>query len=58
MFGYEPRLVVEPTTSTPTYVPIAEMVEHREQHLQSLKTHLARALNKMKQFADKKHGDF
>jgi hypothetical protein len=58
MFGYEPRLAAEPTSLAVTSVPVTEMIEHREQHLQSLKTHLARAQNKMKQAADRKRRDF
>jgi len=37
---------------------IVEIIEHREQHLQSLKYNLARAQNRMKLLADQKCHDF
>ena len=58
MYGYEPKLAAEPTLSPTASTSVTEMVENREQHLQSLKTHLARAQNKMKQSADQKRKDF
>jgi len=37
---------------------VAEIIEHRELHIQSLKEHLARAQNRMKQVADTKCTDY
>ena len=41
-----------------THLLLVEIIEHREQHLQSLKQNLARAQNRMKLLADQKCQDF
>lgn len=57
LYGYEPNVgatsILHPAIS-PT---VAELVEHRELHLQSIKTHLANAQNRMKMLADRKRTD-
>lgn len=58
LYGYEPNLGlithIPPTTS----LAVAVQVENRQQHLEALKEHLARAQNKIKLTADKKRKDF
>ena len=58
LYGYEPNIGVVlsiPATTSPTG---AELIEHWELHLQSLKQNLAWAQNKMKLQANNKCNDF
>ena len=45
LYGYEPNLGAVPSIPSDTSPSVAEIIEHREQHLQSLKQDLARAQN-------------
>jgi len=47
LYGYEPNLGAVPSIPSDTSPSVAEIIEHREQHLQSLKQNLARAQNRM-----------
>ena len=58
LYGYEPNLGAIPSIPSDTSPSVVEVIEHREQHLQSLKQNLARAQNRMKLLADKKRKDF
>jgi hypothetical protein len=54
LYGYEPNLVLAPEVSRDTTPTVAEVVQNRELQIQTLKTHLSAAQNKMKIQADKK----
>jgi hypothetical protein len=54
LYAYEPNLALAPSIQSDVLPAVADMVHHREIHIQSLKQHLARAQNKMKTQADKK----
>lgn len=58
LYGYEPNLGAIPSITVDTPTSVADTIENRETHLQSLKSHLARAQNRMKQLGDKKRQDF
>lgn len=57
LYGYEANLGAVPAIPHATQPSVNEMIEHREEHQQSLKEHLARAQNKMKLYADKNRQD-
>lgn len=48
LYGYEPNMGATPVLSPTTSPTLSEIVEHREQHLQAIKTHLAAPQNRMK----------
>lgn len=54
LYGYEPNIGAVPSIPSSTSTSVADIIEHRELHLQSLKEHLARAQNRMKLVADTK----
>ena len=58
LYGYEPNLGAVSSIPWDTSPSVAEIIEQREQHLQSLKQNMARAQNRMKLLADQKHQDF
>jgi len=58
LYGYEPNIGAIPSIPSSTSTSVAEIIEHHELHLQSLKEHLARAQNRMKQVADTKCTDY
>ena len=47
-----------PTIPPNTSPSVADIIEHREQHLHSLKQNLVRAQNRMKLMVDRKRQDF
>ena len=53
-----PSIGAVPTLPASTSTTVADIIEHRELHLQSLKQHLARAQNQMKMVADQKCQDY
>lgn len=57
LYGYEPNLGVCPTTSAETSPTVADIIEHRDQHLLALKQRLEAAQNRMKIQADKNRVD-
>lgn len=57
LYGCEANLGLAPTVTPDTPSSVAKVVEHREEHLQSLKAHLARAQNRMNLMADSKRTD-
>jgi len=57
LYGYEPTVGATLLISPDTLPTIADIIENRELHLQSLKQHLASAQNRMKVMADKKRVD-
>jgi len=58
LYGYEPNIGAVPSLPPTTTASVADIIEHRELHLQSLKEHLARAQNRMKLVADSKRQDY
>ena len=54
LYGYEPNIGAVPSLPPTTTASVADIIEHRELHLQSLKEHLARAQNRMKLVVDSK----
>jgi len=58
LYGYDANLGAIPTITPDTNPDVNEVIQNRKFHLQSLKEHLARAQNKMKQTADTKRTDF
>jgi transposase InsO family protein len=58
LYGYEPNIGAVSSIPPTTFASVADIIEHRELHLQSLKEHLARAQNKMKLVADSKRKDY
>jgi len=57
LYGHDPDLGLLPTTTQTTSVSVTEQIENREQHIQALRQHLARAQNKFKVQADKHRTD-
>ena len=58
LYGYEPNIGAVPSLPPTTTASVADIIEHRELHLESLKEHLARAQNRMKLVADSKRQDY
>jgi hypothetical protein len=58
LYGYEPNLGAVPTITPDVAPSVADIIAHREKHLQSLKENLAKAQNRMKQLADEKRQDY
>ncbi|XP_066396593.1 uncharacterized protein [Miscanthus floridulus] len=58
LYGYDANLGAIPTITPDTNPDVNEVIQNRKFHLQSLKEHLARAQNKMKQTADTKRTYF
>lgn len=57
LYGSDPNLGVCPTVTDDTSPTVAQVIEHHEQHLQSLKQHLEQAQNRMKIQADRNRSD-
>lgn len=58
LYGYEPNIGAAPSATATIPSSIVDIIEHRELHLKSLKSNLARAQNRMKLLADQKRQDF
>ena len=58
LYGYEPNLGAVPGVSDNTSTEVADVIANRAAHLESLKTHLSQAQNKMKVMADRNKTDF
>ena len=57
LYGVEVKIGASPVLEATTPSTVADLVEHRELHLQSLKQHLAAAQNRMKVMADKERSN-
>jgi hypothetical protein len=57
LYGYEPDIGAVSSLPQDTNTSVAEVIQSRELHLQSLEEHLAKAQNKMKLMADRKRTD-
>jgi len=57
LYGMEANVGAAPVLQPNTPQSVAELIEHREPHLQSLKKHLELAQNRMKVMADKKRSN-
>ena len=58
LYVYEPSIGTVPSLPASTSTTVADIIEHRELHLQSLKQHLARAQNRMKIVVDQKRQNY
>lgn len=57
LYGYEPNIGAVPVIPEGASESVTDLITNRELHLQSLKTNLANAQNRMKLIADKKRKD-
>jgi hypothetical protein len=57
LYGTEANIGTPSAIHLSTPVSVTELIEHREQHLQCLKEHMATAQNRMKHMADRNRID-